>query len=126
MRVLTIDDAAKEAVKRVLDFAHQPENFYRVGPNGFSFQRPPGDDPRHVAQLDTYRCVFSVTKQGKREFRHLSISVPSDKYPNVFAAFTIAEMFGFRGWDGKTIAIPDGWIGRVSEEEHCVVLGQEM
>lgn len=66
MRVLVIDDSAKAEVKRVLDFAMNPENFYIVGKGGFTFQRPPGDDPRHVAYLNTYewsgelRCFRAI------------------------------------------------------------------
>ena len=126
MRALVIDETAKEKVKAVTDFAWRPENYYRVAKDGFTFQRPPGDDPRHVALLDTFRCAFSITTQGKDTFRHLSISVPSEKYPNPFAAFTIAEMFGFTGWDGRSGKMPEGWLGRVSEEEHCIVLAQKV
>lgn len=127
MRVLAIDEEAKSKVKAVTDFAWRPENYYRVGKDGFTFQKPPGDDSRHVAQLNSYRCVFSITQQGKDTFKHLSISVPSENYPNPFAAFEIAQMFGFTRWDGHSMkALPEGWYGRISEEEHCIVLGQKI
>lgn len=38
----------------------------------------------------------------------------------------LAELFGFTGWDGKTIdRLPEGWTGDVSKTEHCVVLVQK-
>ena len=125
MRVLVIDATAKAEAKRILDFATQPENFYIVSSEGFSLQKPPGDDPRHVAQLHDFRCVFSVTATCGKIWRHLSISVPS-KYPHPVAAFTIAELFGFTGWDGKSMIPPEGWMGTVSKRDHCIVLAQEL
>src|SRR6266513_3877541 len=103
MRALIISDETRGKVEYLRAFASNPANYYIVGQHVFSWQRPPGDDPRHVAHLPVgYRCVFSVTKtlpDGKL-WRHLSISVPGTKYPSVFAAWTIAELFGFNGWDG--------------------------
>lgn len=124
MRALVIDDTAKAKVAKVLTYAEEPRHHYFVGAGAKTWQIPPGDNPQHVAHLDSFRCVFSITKADGETWRHLSISVPSEKYPNPFAAYTIAEMFGFTGWDGKSIDFPAGWIGKVSEEEHCIVLGQ--
>lgn len=126
MRVLVIDDRAIAAVKRVMDHATKPGNVYVVGPGGSSVQHPPGEDWRHMARLSTYRCVFSLTRADGKMWRHLSISVPGEKYPHVFAAFTIAELFGFTGWSGTSYdELPADWIGRVDERDHCVVLAQE-
>jgi hypothetical protein len=121
MRPLVVDDIARSKVKRVLDHAQDRRNWYRPGKDA----RVPGDDPRFVAHLDTYRCVFTITDSPDGVFRHLSISIPAAlKYPNVFAAFTIAEMFGFTGWDGTSVDLPPNWMARVSTEEHCIVMGQ--
>jgi len=123
MRALVMDDFAKAAVKRVVDFATLPENWYRPGQSTVV----PGEDPRFVAHIrDGYRCVFTITKAPDGfTFRHLTISVDSDKYPHVAAACAIAEMFGFSGWDGKTIdRLPDSWMVNVDKAEHCVGLGQ--
>jgi hypothetical protein len=58
-------------------------------------------------------------------WRHLSISVPGKNYPNPFAAFTIAALFGFTGWDEKTIEPPpEGWEIHVQLHEHCIVMAQ--
>lgn len=123
MRALVIDDFAKAAVQRVVDFATLPENWYRPGITSLV----PGEDPRFVAHLkDGFRAVFTISKfPDGLVLRHLSISVNSDKLPHIAAAFTIAEMFGFSGWDGKTLhRIPDGWMSSVNKAENCVVLGQ--
>jgi hypothetical protein len=126
MRLLTIDDAAKAKVQRVLDYAKQPEHWYIVETGGGSKQKPPGDNENHVVQLDTYRCVFSFSKEMRTDklYRHLSISIPDttnyphEKYPNPMAAYTIAEMFGF--------TLPrDSWVIDVNRLERCVVLLQE-
>ena len=123
MRALLIDDLAKASVQRVLDFATLPENWYRPGHSRFI----PGDDPRFVAHLKFgFRAVFTVTKMPDGFVcRHLSISVDGVNYPNIAAVCTIAEMFGFSGWDGKSIdRLPEGWMGQLNKREHCIVLVQ--
>lgn len=122
MRALVIDGYAKAQVKRVLDHALDPKHYYMPHRDA----RVPGDDSRFVCHLNTYRAVFTITvDRGGNLWRHLSISVPSKDYPNPFAAYTIAEMFGFTGWDGKSANPPDGWVIRVDEGDHCIALGQE-
>ena len=121
MRPLVIDDTARARVAEVEAFAFA--NWYRPGQS----ENAPGDDSRHVVELNTYRCVFSYTLAPDGElFRHLSISVPSKAYPNPFAVFTIAELFGFTGWDGKTLEAPDDWMIDLNKEEHCVVAAQRV
>jgi hypothetical protein len=122
MRVLTINDFTKQTVQRVVDYAERFEHWYRPG----LARRPPGDDPKHVAQLDSYRCVFSITLDRGTAYRHLSISVPSRDLPNPYTAFTIAQLFGFTGWDGKSIqsVLPAGWAVSPHKDEHCVVIAQ--
>lgn len=128
MRALVIDETTIADVRRVLDFAGEPENYYLIGPGGFSFQKPPGDDPRHVAHLRVgFRVVFSFTRSPDRKlYRHLSISVDSSKMANPFAAFTIATLFGFTDWDGRSEIPPKGWGLSVNKDEHCIVLAQEI
>lgn len=109
MRALVMDDFAKAAVKRVVDFATLPENWYQPGVSSFV----PGDDSRFVAHLKHgFRCAFTITQfPDGLVLRHLSISVDSEKYPHIAAAFSIAEMFGFTGWDGRTIdRVPESWL----------------
>lgn len=119
IRPLIIDDVAKAKVAAVLE--HASKHHYRLGPG----VPAPGDDPRFVARLDSYRAVFTFTQLKDTLWRHLSVSVPGPKYPNPAAVFTIAELFGFTGWDGKTLnKFPDGWLGQVNEQDHCVVVGQ--
>jgi len=123
VRALIIDNTAKADVQRVLDYALDRNHWYRPGKDS----RVPGDDPNFVAHLrDGFRCVFTITENRGLIYRHLSISVPAhDKYPHVAAALTIAELFGFTGWDGKTIdQLPDGWMVHLNKDEHCIALGQ--
>lgn len=128
MRPLVIDDVARAKVQRVLDHAQKREAWYEVI-YGRSQQSTPGDDSRYSTHLGTYRCVFTYTLDAVHGqlFRHLSISVPSEKYPHVAAVLAIAELFGFTGWDGRRIdRLPEGWIGSVDERQHCIVIAQEL
>ena len=119
MRPLIIDDKAKTEANRVIAYAM--DHPYHPG------QPVPGDNPNFVAQLGTYRCVFTFTHISGKVFRHLSISVPSEKYSNPIAAFMIADLFGFTGWNEQMGGqIPKSWFGQVNEEEHAVVLAQEV
>ena len=121
MRPLVIDETARARVHEVETFAFA--NWYRPGQS----ENPPGDDSRHVVELNTYRCVFSYTLAPDDElWRHLSISVPSKNFPHPFAVFTIAELFGFTGWDGKTIEAPEDWMVATHKVEHCVVAAQKV
>jgi hypothetical protein len=119
MRVLIIDEKAKALVRGVLDFSLQEENWYEPGIS----PQAPGDNPRHLASLDTCRCVFSITRASDGElFRHLSVSVsPGRYYLNPFAFYTIAQEFGFTGWDGKNINPPKDWSIDVNRENNCAV-----
>jgi hypothetical protein len=74
MRPLIIDDQARAAVAEVLEHALEEQNYYEPGISA----QPPGEDPRHCVLLNTYRCVFSITRDPERKlYRHLSISVPA-------------------------------------------------
>jgi hypothetical protein len=123
MRPLIIDDQVRAAVAEVVKFAES--NWYRIGQS----ETIPGDDPRHTVILwFGYRCVFSFTHSSteKRTFRHLTISVPGKDYPNEFAVFAIANLFGFTGYNGKSAEPPSEWLCNVNKEEHCVVVLQEV
>lgn len=119
MRALVIDDAVQARVREILE--HSAGNWYRPGKS----ENPPGEDPRHVVMLNTYRCVFSYTDIHDCLWRHLSVSVPSKNYPNPFAIYTIAELFGFTGWDGTSEKPPADWLMDVNKIEHCVVVAQK-
>jgi hypothetical protein len=124
VRPLVINDKAKAAVAEVVAHAMDEQNYYEPGISN----QPPGDDPRHVVLLNTYRCVFSITKAPDGSlFRHLSVSVPAKgKYPNEFAVLAIADLFGFvPKWDGKS-RFPDGWIIGPNKDDECVVVAQPL
>jgi hypothetical protein len=119
MRPLLIDDEARAKAKKVVDYAKlHPYYLPAAG-------QVPGGNPNFVAKLNTYRCVFTFTHSRGEVWRHLSISVPGENYPNPFAAWTIAELFGFTGWDGSSIGAPFGWIFNVNPKEHCIVIAQK-
>ena len=146
LRPLILDDKAKAAVQCLRDFAEKPANWYLIGPGGRS-SFTPGDLPQYRVFLGSYRCVFTWTRQHDgRLFRHLSISVPSERYPNPIVAFEIAKLFGFTGRESPLVEAPDGvlsvqhvdtrsavekaaaagWLLNISKEDRCIVIAQEI
>jgi hypothetical protein len=89
----------------------------------------PEDEPRHQVKMGRYRCVFSfsVEERSRKVYRHLVIRVKGKgRYPRAFAAYRIAEAFGFSGWDGRSLEYePNGWIVEVDKEAGSMVLMQE-
>lgn len=119
MRPLVIDDAARWEADRVLHYAEA--HHYVPGPGA----KPPGDEPNFVAHFNTYRAVFSYTRSHGTLWRHLSVSVPEDgMLPNPFAVWSLADLFGFIGWDQKSQDPPPDWMFSINDQEHCVVVGQ--
>lgn len=122
MRALIIDEEARRKVAKVVEYARRPEHWYDPAA---SVNPPiPGDDGNMQVHLDTFRCVFSFTLIRGKLWRHLSVSIPGTKYPKVFATLTIAELFGFTGWDGKSEIPPHSFAITLNMNEHCVVLAQ--
>jgi hypothetical protein len=121
VRPLVINDEVKANISRVVDYAFLPENYYEPGVS----PQPPGDDARHVVLIPFgFRCVLSITKHDGQRFADLSISVDSMKYPNQFATWMLADLFGFTGWDGVSDAPPRDWMMHASKEEYCVRVAQ--
>lgn len=119
LRPLVIDDNAKAKVARVL--AHAEQHHYRIDAGG----PPPGDDERFVAQLDTYRAVFSFTHAEGGVYRHMSVSVPGGKFPNPVAVFMIAQLFGFTGYDeSKPFEPGPQWGVTTCDHHQAVVVSQ--
>jgi hypothetical protein len=119
MRALIIDDTAKTEIARVK--THAEAHHYTPGA-----WKVPGDDPRYVAKLGSYRVVFTITHAGHDVFRHLSVSVPGNKYPNPAAVFLIAHEFGFTGWDEKVPGDPGpDWVVGPHKHDRCVVVAQD-
>jgi hypothetical protein len=117
IRPLMIDAVARAKIAHLIE--HARENHYHPGIDPI-----PGDDPKFVIHLNTYRVVFTFSVDRGALWRHLSISVPEkDKYPNPIAAFTIAKEFGFSGWvEGR--GPPDGWFLKVEKEPPYIVIVQ--
>jgi hypothetical protein len=140
MRALLISDEIKNKLRDQAEWANQKANWYVA----FKDQEPPGDNPAFVVMLEHgFRTVYSrtVMPSGKnftgKHFRHLSISVEGEKYPNPTAVFTIAVMYGFTGAEESTsvkdtfsggVYVKPGadWIMATNEEEHCVTVAQEI
>ena len=124
-RMLVIDPEAQAKVDMVREYATEHPSVVR---DKKFLDGPPGDDPRHVAHLAVgYRCVYSLTHEKNRYFRDLSISVPVDgKFPSPFAAYSIAKMFGFTGWNEKTEDVPEGWVAIPMKEDNCIRILQEI
>jgi hypothetical protein len=125
-RALVVDDEAKEKVKVTLLYAKH--HVYEPSLLSSVSEISPGDDPGHVVMLNTFRCVFSYTRFSSKLYRHLSISVPSELYPNPIAVTAIAELFGFTGSEnGLEAQLRDSkWMVHISRKEHCVVLAEQM
>src|SRR5215467_10806197 len=115
LRALMIDDAARAEANRVIAYAMDHPFVPGVSPT-------PGDDPRFVADFGTYRAVFTFTRHEGKTYRQLSISIPAPgMYPNVVAAFMIAELFGFTGYDHRFAANPGrDWMIDVRDHENAV------
>ena len=118
-RPLIIDEEVRASVGEIVAFAKR--NIYHPGKS----ETIPGDDPRHTVNLLSYRCVFSFTVDPEGNLlRHLSVSVPGKAYPHPYAFFTIAELFGFTGWDGKSVKPPEDWQVGPHKEDRCIVAVQ--
>jgi hypothetical protein len=121
LRPLIIDGVARAKIAHLIE--HADAHHYHPGVDPI-----PGDDPAFVVYLDSYRVVFTFSEDRKGGvWRHLSISVPDEgQYPNPYAAFTIAQEFGFTGWDGKTATPAKGWHLHIEKEviPHAIVLIQ--
>jgi hypothetical protein len=106
LRPFVINDAVK---KRIADIeAYAREHIYIPGET-----LPPGDLPAQVLKTRFgYRAVFSYTRVHNGLYRDLSFSVGQPgKYPNEFVTYTLAQLFGFTGWDGATIVPPpESWM----------------
>jgi hypothetical protein len=117
-RPLLIDDDARERAARIV--RHAEEHHYIPG-EGVT---PPGLDDNFCGMFNTFRVVFSITRMGPIAARHLSVSVPGEHYPNPYAVFTLAELFGFTGWDGRSERPPKTWAIGMEEAFRAVIVVQ--
>ncbi len=122
MRPLFITDEERAIAKRIVDHAARRENWFRPDRGG----RPPGDNPAHHADFWTYSCVFSYSVTQGDLLRHLSVRVPGKHLPNPFAVMTLAELFGFQGWDQQSSQPPKDWQIGINDEERTVVVLQKI
>lgn len=94
-RALLIDPAVRSKIDEQRAWADLPQNWYHPERgNGDS----PGDDPAYVLILEVgFRVVYTHTVMKDKHYRHISISIAGQKYPNPMACYTIAGLFGFTG-----------------------------
>ncbi len=120
VRPLVISDTQKQAVANLVMFAQKEENWYRPERDKWV----PGHRIEYCVHLDTYCCVFTHSVMKGVRYRHLSISVPGEGYPNPLAYNTIATWFGFTGAKMlEDVAIEPGkWQSGLNEQDGCVVL----
>jgi hypothetical protein len=107
MRPLVIDEQLRAEVATIVSYANA--HHYIIGES----PQPPGDDPMHVITTTFgYRCVFSFTRVANGQlYRDLSISVlTKGKWPHPYAVLMLADLFGFTGWDQKTMTPPKAWL----------------
>ena len=106
-RLLVLSPEQKKAVGELVAFASQRENWFDPRKDKWV----PGDRPEYTIQLESYRCCFTydVQKDGNI-YRHVSVSVSGNAWPNEIAVFTICTMFGFTG--GKTQGDVTVWLGK--------------
>lgn len=113
LRPLIIGPEEKKRVENLVKFASDRAHWFHIGKSDWT----PGDMPEYALDLWTYRCVFTWSVNMGIVLRHLSVSVPAaGKFPRPAAAFMIAELFGFTGWDGKTEKLPEGWAMHVVKD----------
>ena len=119
LRALVLDDEAKAKVAKIKAYAEAHP--YVPGPHAVI----PGENPNCWGMFNSYKVVFSITKSDGMDWRHLSMSIPGGKYPHPLAVFSMCELFGFTGWDGKSIEMPPGWAGKTEKRPtKCVVIVQ--
>ncbi len=130
MRILELSPAAKRKAAKVVAHAKLRRHWYNPHSAGW-LGRIPGNDKSHQCKLNTFRCVFSYTINTSftEVMRHLSISVPSEKFPNPVAVKEIAKMFGFTGAGETTDAdYPSDWVVHIQKDhqvdDDCIVVGQ--
>lgn len=131
MRILEISPAAKRKAAKVVAHAKKRANWYNPRVPGW-MSNIPGNDRRHQCKLNTFRCVFSYTVDTKvgKVMRHLSVSVPSKKWPNPVAIKEIAKMFGFTGaGEIMEAKFPEDWYMDMKEDHqidyNCIVIAQD-
>jgi hypothetical protein len=124
VRPLIISNHEREAAARVVAFAKDRQHWYRPEEPG---EIAPGLQEGYVLNLWSYRCVFSYTFLRGQLYRHLSVSVPSpDALPNPVAVWTLAALFGFEDWDGKSYDAPKNWQLAQSVKDNCIVVAQKV
>ena len=98
MRVLLIDEKAKEDIRRLREHAHANEYTIDMMLDRMNNQLPPpGDDPVNVCHIhDGFKVVFTIETNGLQKARHMSVSVGDlTKYPSPQAVELLMSEFGF-------------------------------
>jgi len=124
MRALILGPGEQAAIAEVVAYAMEPSHHYRIG------DPVPGNNPKFVAHIpDGFRCVFTLTHDKGKLYRHLSVSVPAPMMPSPEACVVLAKEFGFTASDNGLNLVAriekDKWLaGLGRQDEHCVVILQ--
>lgn len=98
MRALVIDSEVSASIARLRVFAEaNPLSLYQLKKIMEGVSVHPGDDERFVCLVPVgFRCVFTIEEhRNGKVFRHLSVSVDGDQWPNPQAVEEIMKSFGF-------------------------------
>ena len=101
-RLIEIDDYTKKEIAKVIQYASENPygEKYRLNlSEGKAL--PVGDNPDHVVHIHQgYRAVYSISTLKGERYHHLSVSYEeNDKYPGVYEAEVILDLFGM----GKSV-----------------------
>lgn len=119
MGLLLLDDTAKARAAEIVAYAEK--HHYVPSPGA----QAPGEVAGFVGMFGTYRVVFSFSHLDGLLARHMTISVPGDKYPHEVAVFALADLFGFTGWSMDNPFQPGaGWLCMPHATSRCVVVAQ--
>jgi hypothetical protein len=131
MRILELSPAAAQKARKVVEHAKKRKNWYDPVSPGW-LNRIPGQDRRYQCMLNSFRCVFSYTLDRKKAMvmRHLSISVPSGKFPHPMAVKEIGVLFGFTEvTDSVPGGFPQDWLVMMKNDgpidDRCIVVAQD-
>ena len=136
--LIQLGPEVEEAAKKIVAYAKDPKNWYRIDSDGKPISELPGDKPEHTLKTGSTRAVFSYTmvkgagKSGgllgdDRLMRFLTVSNITN-YPSPISTFTLARMFGFTGAEADDHGVvkepAKEWGLAVNKEEGAAIVQQ--
>lgn len=115
MRPLFIGPEQRADIKRVLEFARLPENWFHTV--GQEYRGGNREGLHYVCEIPIgFLCFFFFFTRQRIDFRYVSVSIGTPgRLPNRLHVGQIAMEFGFTGWtDGE---FPAHWFVDVDTEK---------